>query len=91
MSGMSELYDNKLIILLRLKWVNDMDAIVDSLSFIISEERKKREYKRLEDLAVDVLKEIAMPHQKQCIAFNTNAIEPMKEIIRVIDWLEDRV
>lgn len=91
MSGMSELYDNKFIILLRLKWVNDMDAIIDSLSFIISEERKKREYKRLEDLAVDVLKEIAMPHQVQRIAFNANAIEPMKEIIRVIDWLEDRV
>ena len=91
MSGMSELYDNKFIILLRLKWVNDMDAIIDSLSFIISEERKKREYKRLEDLAVDVLKEIAMPHQVCHIAFNANAITPMKEIIRFIDWLEDRV
>ena len=91
MSGMSELYDNKFIILLRLKWVNDMDAIIDSLSFIISEERKKREYKSLEDLAVDVLKEIAMPHQVCHTTFNANAIEPMKEIIRVIDWLEDRV
>ena len=56
MSGVNELYDNKLIILLRLKWVNDVDAIIDSLSFIINEERKKRSYKRLEDLAVDVLK-----------------------------------
>ena len=91
MSGVNELQDNKLIILLRLKWVNDVDAIIDSLSFIISEERKKHSYKRLEDLAVDVLKEIAMPHQVQRIAFNANAIAPMKEIIRFIDWLEDRV
>ena len=91
MSGVNELHDNKLIILLRLKWVNDVDAIIDSLSFIISEERKKRSYKRLEDLAVDVLKEIAMPHQVQRIAFNANAITRMKEIIRFIDRLEDRV
>ena len=91
MSGVNKLHDNKLITLLRLKWVNDVDAIIDSLSFIISEERKKRSYKRLEDLAVDVLKEIAMPHQVQRIAFNANAIEPMKKIIRFIDWLEDRV
>lgn len=91
MSGISELENNKLITLLRIKWVNDVDAVIDSLSFIISEERKKREYKRLEDLAVDVLKEISMPHQVQRIAFNANAITPMKEIIRFIDWLEDRV
>lgn len=91
MSGISELENNKLITLLRIKWVNDVDAVIDSLSFIISEERKKREYKRLEELAVDVLKEISMPHQVQRIAFNANAIEPMKEIIRIIDWLEDRV
>ena len=89
MSGVNELHDNKLITLLRLKWVDDVDAIIDSLSFIINEERKNRSYKRLEDLAVDVLKEIAMPHQVCSIAFNSNAIEPMKEIIRVIDWLED--
>lgn len=91
MSGVNELYDNKLIILLRLKWVNDVDAIIDSLSFIINEERKKRSYKRLEDLAMDVLKEIAMPYQVQRIAFNANAITQMKEIIRFIDCLEDRV
>ena len=91
MSRMNEIYDNKLIILLLLKWVNDVDAIIDSLSFIINEERKKRSYKRLEDLAVAVLKEIAMSNQVQRIAFNANAITPMKEIIRFIDWLEDRV
>lgn len=91
MSGISELENNKLITLLRIKWVNDVDAVIDSLSFIISEERKKRKYNRLEDLAVDVLKEIAMPHQVCRIAFNANAIEPMKEIIKIIDWLEDRV
>ena len=90
MSGVNELHDNKLIILLRLKWVDDVDAIIDSLSFIINEERKKRRYKRLEDLAVAVLKEIAMPYQVQRIAFNTNAIKPMKKIIHVIDWLGDR-
>ena len=91
MYGISELENNKLITLLRIKWVNDVDAVIDSLNFIISEERKKRKYNRLEDLAVDVLKEIAMPHQVQRIAFNANAIAPMKEIIRFIDWLEDRV
>lgn len=91
MSGISELENNKLITLLRIKWVNDVDAVIDSLSFIISEERKKRKYNRLEDLAVDVLKEIAMPHQVCRIVFNTNAIEPMKQIIKIIDWLEDRV
>lgn len=91
MSGVNDMHNNKLIILLRLKWVNDVDAIIDSLSFIISEERKKRSYKRLKDLAVDVLKEIEMPHQVQRIAFNASAITPMKEIIRFIDWLEDRV
>lgn len=90
MSGVNELHDNKLITLLRLKWVNDVDAIIDSLSFIISEERKKHSYKRLEDLAVAVLKEIAMPQQVQRIAFNANAIAPMKKIIHVIDWLGDR-
>ena len=91
MSRMNDLFNNRLIILLRIKWVDDTAAIIDSLSFIISEERKKHNYKRLEDLAVDVLTEIAMPHQVQRIAFNANAIEPMKEIIKIIDWLEDRV
>ena len=90
MSGVNELHDNKLITLLRLKWVDDVDAIIDSLSFIINEERKKRRYVRLEDLAVAVLKELAMPQQAQRIAFNTNAIKPMKKIIHVIDWLGDR-
>lgn len=90
MPRLSDLYDNKLIVVLRIEWVDDLDGIIDSLSFIINEERRKHTYKKLEDLAVAVLREISMPHQVQRIAFNANAIEPMKEIIKVIDWLEDR-
>ena len=90
MPRLSDLYNNKLIVVLRIEWVDDLDGIIDSLSFIINEERRKHTYKKLKDLAVAVLREISMPHQVQRIAFNANAIEPMKEIIKVIDWLEDR-
>ena len=90
MPRLSDLYDNKLIVVLRIEWVDDLDGIIDSLSFIINEERRKHTYKKLEDLAVADLREISMPHQVQRIAFNANAIEPMKEIIKVIDWLEGR-